>query len=214
MLRVCGARLSGKIGRFRSVREASWRFERLHLVHGEYANDGQQLIGERMYAQKLTNDERLFDTLMLLKNIPNLNITHISTLPLKRDTRFGAFNPREARYFNKAKQRDRAFSDFVDHLNSPDYTSHALLFNVPQLDPAFVALVQSQLHPDKDILILDRRRIILSIFYHNARSRTAFLETQLAELDDQIAESFYFAKHEGILGGANRERSSFAGGNR
>ena len=66
----------------------------------------------------------------------------------------------------------------------------AIFFNVPELKPGIVAKIQSNLvQNDKQLLILDRRRVILSIFYSNLSSQASYFETRLAELRLLFAES-------------------------
>lgn len=181
---------ASKIGQFTSLQDSLHKYEKLHVVHPFYENKSNKLLpnnSNRYDVATLSNAERFQDTMLLLKNIENVRIIKNSAIPVRDNNSINNL-------FNSNKKSSYA-EKFYEELNDERYDAEAIFFNIPELKPGIIAKIQSNLvQSDKQILILDRRRVILSIFYKNLSSSSSYFETRIAELRMLVKESMEFDK--------------------
>ena len=200
---------ASKIGQFQSLQDSYHKFEKLHVVHPFYEKCSKLLpkITEPSQGQHISNLDRFKDTMLLLNNFQNLKILKNSAIPVENDNSMNVL-------FGSDRKVHSSIKKFYQELNDESYEAEAIFFNIPELKPGIIAKIQSNLvKNDKQILILDRRRVILSIFYKNLSSQSCFFETRIAELRMLVRESQEFDK---IIsrktGGQKRDGGGMKGG--
>jgi len=204
---------ASKIGQFTSLQNSLHKYEKLHVVHPFYETSTKLLKSKNPKNPNkpnpliLSNADRFRDTMLLLKNIENLKIIKNTAIPVDDQHSIN-----QLFYSDKHKLHVK---NFYEEINHESYNAEAIFFNIPELKPGIIAKIQSNLvKSDKQILILDRRRVILSIFYRNlGSSGSSYFETRIAELRMSVKESIEFDRLiSKKTGGFKRDGGGMKGG--
>lgn len=207
---------ASKIGQFTSLQDSLHKYEKLHVVHPFYETSTRLLNSknsknrDKLNPLFLSNADRFRDTMLLLKNIENLKIVKNTAIPVDDQNSIN-----QLFYSDKQTNKNLHVKNFYQEINLESYDAEAIFFNIPELKPGIIAKIQSNLvKSDKQILILDRRRVILSIFYRNlGSSGSSYFETKIAELRMSVKESIEFDKLiSKKTGGFKRDGGGMKGG--